>query len=105
MRDNWVMLDIVYRDTKQTRTDGCYPHRIGRNYSIERQNLTVGSPAVFYYEDEDMKDFALVTSPTKSIIFKWVGGTERCEVITENSIYTLEKRPWRDGRERRERES
>lgn len=91
MWDNWLIKNIMHRDTKQTRTDGRYPHRIGRLVSFERKYMKVGIPAVLTYEDEDMRGYALATSPTQSIVYKYCDGRECCEIITENSIYILEK--------------
>ena len=84
----YIIKDILNKTTKERRTDGNYPNRIGCTMKLINGNK--GMPTLLeYLSDPNGKEIStkfLYTSPIESIVLN----NGFIEVVTENSIYKLQ---------------
>ena len=86
-KKEYLIADILHKETKERRTDGRYPLRIGR--TVKQPFLMVGIRMFLdYLKNSDGSDYSGKTLRASAI----VGLAEKdgnLEVTTENSIYIL----------------
>lgn len=86
-KDEYLIADVLRADTKERRTDGRYPLRIGR--TVKKPFLRVDIPMYLdYLKNSDGSDYSGKTLTTSRI----VGLSEKdgvIEVTTMNSVYIL----------------
>lgn len=84
----YIIKDILNKTTKERRTDGNYPNRIGCTMKLINGNKGMPMLLEYLFDSEGNKITMkfLYTSPIKNITLN----QGLIEVTTENSIYKLE---------------